>query len=176
MKKKRSLLIGIIGVILLGLIGGCGTNKNLEPVSELAFRGADPPSANVGVNPPGTRLVYFVFNIKLNDPNLSLVPSDSWTIDRYETHYTLISDPGNHLVALPPDTDSKIKSKVLPNSPSRIPLTLVTDSYLRQNAMGFVGTTDSATVAMHVIFKTHRNKDGYPQTVKSTYYFSIGNY
>lgn len=176
MKKKRSLFIGLIGIILLGLIGGCGTNKNLEPVSELVFKGADPPSVNVGVDPPNTRLIYFVFDIKLNDPGLSLVASDAWTIDRVQTDYTLISDPGHHLVAVPSSDDQKVKVKVKPYVGSRIPVTLVSDGYLQANASGFAGTTDSARLAMHVVFKAHRNKDGYPQTVKSTYYFSIGNY
>ena len=176
MKKKRSLFIGIIGVILLGLIAGCGTNKNLEPVSELVFKGADPASVNVGVNPPGTKLVYFVFNIKLNDPGLSLVASDAWTISEVRTDYTLISDPGHHLAALPASDDQNVKIKVKPYVSSRVPVTLVSEAYLQENAASFAGTTDSARLAMQVVVKAHRNKDGHPQTVRTTYYFSIGNY
>jgi hypothetical protein len=130
----------------------------------------------VGVTPPNTRLVYFLFNIKLNDPGLSLVASDAWTVSEVQTDYTLISDPGHHLVALPAGDDQNVKIKVKPYVTSRIPVTLVSEAYLQENAASFAGTTDSARLAMQVVIKAHRNKDGYVQTLKTTYYFSIGNY
>jgi|YelNatPaOPRAMG01_1025707.scaffolds.fasta_scaffold01347_8 hypothetical protein len=176
MKKKRTSWIGLLSPLLLAALVGCGHNKQLQPQAELILQGASPPTTNVSVNPPTSHLAYFIFRIQLTDQSLSMIPSDSWTVDSYEISYTLLSDPGHHLIALP-DPDAKhIGTTVTPGVNSRIPVTLVTDTYLRENAMGFLGTSDTATIKAQLVFRAHRNKDGYPQTFKTRYIFNIGNY
>ena len=175
MKKKRLAHLGLALVVMF-LITGCGTNKNLEPISELVFQGADPPSLNVAVNPPSSRQTYFVFRIRLSENNLSLVPSDAWTVDSYDISYALQSDPGGHLVALPPSEHKVLHTTVTPGVALRLPVSIVTDSYLRDNAQGFVGTGDSALVKAHLVFHTHRNKDGVKQSIPAGLPFTIGNF
>jgi hypothetical protein len=176
MKKKRLVHLGGLAVLVLGVFLGCGTNKNLNPQSDLKFSGADPPAMNVGVNPPLTRQAYFLFSVEISDPSLSLIPQDSWTIDGYDLSYVLLSDPGHHLVSLPPSDQSSLKVKVKPYSPTRYPIVLVTDQYLLENAGGFIGTSDTATIKAHVVFRTHRNKDGVRKTVTAKYVLTIGNF
>ncbi|MGA9751613.1 MAG: hypothetical protein WBS54_07470 [Acidobacteriota bacterium] len=176
MKKKRLLWIGFLSSLILATLLGCGQNKHLQPQAELLLEGASPPTTNVSVNPPTSHLAYFVFYIKLTDQGLSMIPSDAWTIDSYEISYTLLSDPGHHLIALPDPDTKHLGTKVTPGVNGRIPVTLVTDTYLRENAMGFLGTSDTASIKAQVVFRTHRNKDGYPQTIKGRYIFNIGNY
>ena len=53
---------------------------------------------------------------------------------------------------------------------------MVSASYLSNNAQGFIGTADMATVKVHVVFKTHRNKDGYAQTVIGQVHMNIGSF
>jgi hypothetical protein len=175
MKKKRLVQLGLALLTAL-LFVGCGTDKNLEPSSELVLQGADPPSLNVSVSPPLTRLTYFVFRIRLNEKGLSLVPSDAWTIDSYDISYSLQSDPGGHLVALPASQRMTPRSKVTPGIDLRLPVTIITDSYLRDNAQGFVGTTDSAIVKAQLVFHSHRNKDGVKQSNTARFLFTIGNF
>lgn len=175
MKKKRLSQLGLALVAAL-LFAGCGTDKKLEPVSELVLQGADPPSLNVAVNPPLTRLTYFIFRIKLSEKSLSMVPSDAWTVDSYDISYTLQSDPGGHLVALPTTQRMTPRSKVTPGIDLRLPVTIITDGYLRDNAQGFVGTTDSAIVKAHLVFHAHRNKDGFRQSNAARFIFTIGNF
>ncbi|MGC8724360.1 MAG: hypothetical protein ACP5VF_10910 [Acidobacteriota bacterium] len=176
MKKKRVFWIGLFCPLILATLIGCGHNKHLEPQAELILQGASPPTTNVSVNPPTSHLAYFIFRIQLTDQSLSMIPSDSWTIDSYEISYDLLSDPGHHLIALPDPDTKQLKIQVTPGVNSRVPVTLVTDTYLRENAMGFLGTSDTATIKAQVVFRAHRNKDGYPQTMKARYIFNIGNY
>jgi hypothetical protein len=176
MKKKRFLLLGLAAVALLALAGGCGTNKNLSPESDLKLHGADPPSENIQVDPPLTHLVYFVFTVKLSDPELSMVPADAWTIDSYEITYSTLSDPGQHLLAPPDPVSKNIHTVVQPNNVQRLPVTLITDTYLRTNAAGFIGTSDTATIKAHAVFRAHRNKDGYPKTLVARYLMTLGNF
>lgn len=177
MKKKRFPCGALILVILTALVlWGCGSDKNLNPVADLVYQGADPPTTNVGVNPPLTHLAYFLFQVKLSDPNLSLVGSDAWTVDRVERHYVLVSDPGHHLAALPEDDSQKLKTKVNPGTPARVPVTIVSDSYLLENAQDFIGTSDTARVKVRLTFHAHRNKDGAPKVVQTAYFINIGNY
>lgn len=177
MKKKRFPHGAVLLVIFSALVlAGCGSDKNLNPVADLIYRGADPSTANVGVNPPLTHLAYFLFDVKLSDPNLSMVGSDAWTVDRVEKHYVLVSDPGRHLTALPEDETQKLKSKVSPGTTARVAVNVVTDTYLLENAQDFIGTSDSARVKLRLTFHAHRNKDGAPKVVQASYFFNIGNY
>jgi hypothetical protein len=175
MKKKRLgyLALGLVAAILFT---GCGTDKNLEPVSELVLQGADPPSLNIGVDPPLNHQTYFVFRIKLSEKSLSLVPADAWTIDSYDISYTLQSDPGRHLAALPTSEHKNTHTKVTPGVQLRLPVTIVTDTYLRDYAQGFVGTSDTAIVKAHLVFHAHRNKDGVRQSFPSRFLFTLGNF
>lgn len=175
MKKKRLgyLALGLVTAILFA---GCGSNKNIEPTSELVLQGADPPSLNIGVDPPLNHQTYFVFRIRLSDKNLSLVPADAWTIDSYDISYALQSDPGGHLAALPPSDHKVMRTKVKPGVDLRLPVNIVTDSYLRDNAQGFVGTSDTAIVKAHLAFHAHRNKDGVRQSFPSRFLFTLGNF
>jgi hypothetical protein len=175
MKKKRLAHLCLAVLTALALTG-CGTNKELEPYSELILRGADPPSFNVGVNPPLSKQTYFVFTIRMSDANLSLVPADAWTLDNYQISYSLLSDTGHHLVALPAADQRKLGVTVKPNVATRLPITIVTDAYLRDNASGFIGTSDTATVKARLLFKGHRNKDGAAQTMDARFIFTIGNF
>jgi len=175
MKKKRLSQLGLAVVAAL-LFAGCGTDKNLEPISELVLQGADPPSLNVAVNPPVAAMTSFVFRIRLNEKSLSLVPSDAWTVDSYDISYTLESDPGGHLAAPPPSVHMTPRSKVTPGVDLRLPVTIVTDGYLRESAQGFVGTTDAAILKAHLVFHSHRNKDGFKQANPARFLFTIGNF
>jgi len=175
MKKKRlaQLALALIATVLLA---GCGSNKNIEPTSELVLQGADPPSLNIGVNPPLDHQTYFVFRIKLSDKNLSLVPADAWTIESYDLSYSLQSDPGGHLVALPAGDHKVMNSKVKPGINLRLPVGIVTGSYLRDNAQGFVGTGDTAIVKAHLVFHARRTKDGVRQSFPARFLFTLGNF
>lgn len=176
MKKKRFFLLGLAAVALLALAGGCGSNENLEPSSDLVLSGADPPSQNVGVNPPNTHLGYFIFTVKLSDPNLSAIPADAWTVESYEIAYTIQSDPGHHLLAAPEAAEGKLRSTISAGIPTKVAVTLITDNYLRTNASGLVGTSDTATIKAHLIFRTHRNKDGFVKTIGTRYIMTLGNF
>jgi hypothetical protein len=176
MKKKRPLLFCALALLLVGLLGGCGSNKNLNPGSDIVFEGADPPSANYGVSPPLPHLAYFVFSIRIDDPNLSLIASDAWTVDSADISYSVVSDPGHHLVGVPPARTEHIKAKVAPYTPTRSPVSMVEDGFLAENAAGFLGTTDTATVKVHLVFRAHRNKDGLPKVIRTNYFFNVGNY
>ncbi len=175
MKKKRLGLVAFTAALLI-LIAGCGSDKHLQPYSELKLHGADPPSFNVGVNPPLNHQTYFVFSVKLSDSSLSTIPADAWTIDSYQINYVLLSYTGNHLLALPPSRTSKLHVAVKPGVPTRLPISIVTDTYLADNASGFIGTTDTATVRANLVFRAHRNKDGFSQTMTSRFIFTIGNF
>lgn len=176
MKKKRIIHLCSIALLFLGTLLGCGTNKNLSPTSDLVLTRADPPSMNIGVNPPQTHQTYFVFQVRITDSNLSMIPSDAWTVESYDISYTLLSDPGHHLVALPPSGHTKITTKVKPGLPTRYPVEIVTDTYLQANALGFVGTSDRAKVKAHVVFRVHRNSDGYAKTISAPFIFTIGDF
>ncbi len=176
MKKKRELHLGAIAVLSLSLLAGCGTSKNLNPLSQIIYQGADPPTINVGVNPPNIHRTYVRVAITINDSNLSMIPADAWTITGYHISYSLLSDPGHHLQSLPPDDHKKIKTQVKPGVPARISVQIVSDSYLQDNAAGFVGTSDTAVVKAHLVFHCVRNKDGMPQDVPAKFVFTIGNF
>ncbi len=175
MKKKR-LAVLALALVALVLLAGCGSDKNVEPVSELVLQGADPPSLNIGVNPPLDHQTYFVFRVRLSDKNLSLVPSDAWTIASYDISYTVQSDPGGHLVAPPAAEHKVMNTRVKPGVALRLPVSIVTSSYLRDNAQGFIGTGDTAIVKAHLLFHTHRNKDGAKQSFPSRFLFTLGNF
>ncbi len=117
-----------------------------------------------------------MFRIRLNEKSLSLVPSDAWTVDSYDISYTLESDPGGHLAAPPPGVHMTPHAKVTPGIDLRLPVTIVTDGYLRESAQGFVGTTDTAIVKAHLVFHSHRNKDGFKQSNPARFLFTIGNF
>ncbi|MEW6759033.1 MAG: hypothetical protein AB1347_12505 [Acidobacteriota bacterium] len=177
MKKKRFPLLAFASLTLAALfLMGCGSDKNLEPESDLVLKGADPPSTSAGVNPPLSHVAYFLFQIRIGDPNLSLVGSDAWTVDRVETHYVLVSDPGDHLQRLPEDETSRPKTRISPNTVNRVPVTVITDSFLQEYAQGFVGTSDTARVKVRVTFYTHRNKDGAQKVLQTGHILTIGNF
>ncbi len=176
MKKKRIIQLCSITLVLVASMLGCGTDKNLTPTSDLILQRADPPSMNVGVNPPQTHQTYFVFTIRIDDKELSMIQSDAWTIDNYDISYTLLSDPGHHRVAVPASDHVHLPTKVKPGLPSRYPVRIVTDSYLQANALGFLGTPDKARVKAHVVFKVHRNRDGYGKTISAPFIFTIGDF
>lgn len=175
MKKKR--LLASVALIFTLLLCGCGSDKNLEPDADLLLKGADPPTLKVDANPPLTRLTYFLFQIKLGDPNLSPIGKDRWTVDRYDIHYSLVGDPGGHLQALPPDsTGEKMGLSVTPGLVVRGAVTIVEDSYLLSNAQGFTGTSDTATVKALVTFHCHRNSDGTQKVLSKRFVFEIGDF
>lgn len=175
MKKKR--LIASFALILTVLLWGCGGDKNLEPEADLLLKGADPPTLKVDANPPLTRLTYFLFQIKLGDPNISPIGKDRWTVDRYDLRYTLVGDPGGHLQALPPDVvGQKFGLSVTPGLVVRGAVTMVEGSYLLGNAQGFTGTSDTATVKALVTFHCHRNADGTQKILSKRFVFEIGDF
>ncbi|MEW5764780.1 MAG: hypothetical protein ACOYXN_11875 [Acidobacteriota bacterium] len=177
MKKKRFPLLAFASLALAALfLMGCGSDKNLEPESDLVLKGADPPSTNVGVNPPLSHIAYFLFQIRIGDPNLSLVGSDAWTVDRVDTHYVLVSDPGGHLQRLPEDETTRPKTRVSPNTVNRIAVTVISDSFLQDYAQGFVGTSDTARVKVRLTFHAHRNKDGARKVLQTSHILTIGNF
>ncbi len=166
----------LITVLLLATVGGCGSNKHLNPVAKLVYQGAYPPSMNVPVTPAVAQSANFLFSVRLDGEGLSMLASDAWIIDGYTTTFTLVSDPGGHLLALPLDDHQHTRTKVSPNSPTRYLVSLVTESYLNDNASGFIGTADVATVKVHVVFHAHAVKDGRPKTIRANYVFNIGDY
>lgn len=176
MKKKRPFYVAFILVLLLGLLGGCGSNKHLNPSSELVYHGAEPASMNVAVSPPRSHTVGFLFSVQLSGTGLSMVKSDAWIIDRYQITYTLISDPGEHLSALPADDVNRSHTKIASYYPAKVSIPMVTDNYLADNASGFIGTADTARVKAHVVFHAHRVKDGKRKIVAAHYFFNIGDY
>lgn len=177
MKKKRAIACAALAVFSCLLILGCGSDKNLEPEADLLLKGADPPTLQVDANPPLTRLTYFLFQIKLGDPNLSPVGKDRWTVDNCDIRYTLISDPGGHLQALPPAVNGKkIGQSIPPGLTSRVPVTIVEDVFLLANAQGFTGTSDRATVRANVTFRCHRNVDGAQKVLTTRFTFDIGDF
>jgi hypothetical protein len=175
MKKKSLAHLGWILATAL-LLTGCGSNKHLNPISELVLVGASPAQANIAVKPANDTLTYFVFRVRLTDNSLSMVPSDAWTIDSYDVTYSLVNDPGHHLTALPADFSKKANHHVNPGPATRYSIQMVSAAYLNDNAQGFVGTADVATVKASVVFRTHRNKDGYAQTFTGKYIMNIGNF
>jgi hypothetical protein len=176
MKKKR-LAASLLLVILAALYWGCGSNKNLDPEADLLLKGADPPTLKVDANPPLTRLTYFLFDIKLGDPNLSPVGKDKWTVDNYSIHYVLVSDPGQHLLALPSDvTHQALGAVVHPGLTGRVAVTIAQDVYLLSNAQGFTGTSDKATVKAQVTFHCHRNNDGTTKVLTTRFMFDVGDF
>ena len=90
--------------------------------------------------------------------------------------YTILSDPGNHLLAAPDATGNKVHSRVNPGVTNRLSITLITDAYLRTDAAGLVGTSDTATLKAHITFRAHRNKDGLPKTISTRYIMTLGNF
>jgi hypothetical protein len=175
MKKKSLAHLGWILAAAV-LLTGCGSNKNINPSSELIFQGASPAQANISVSPPADTVTYWVFRVRLTDSGMSMVPSDAWTLDNYSVSYTLVNDPGHHLTGLPADYSKKANHLVSPGPATRYPVQMVSASYLSNNAQGFIGTADVATVKVKVVFKTHRNKDGYPQTFSGKYIMNIGSF
>lgn len=131
---------------------------------------------NIGVNPPETHQTYFVFQVRISDSNLSPIPSDAWTVDSYDISYSLLSDPGHHLVALPSSGHTHLPTKVKPGLPTRYPVEIVSDAYLQANALGFLGTSDRARVKAHVVFRVHRNRDGFGKSVTEPFIFTIGDF
>ena len=175
MKKKRLSACALL--FLACLFIGCGSDKDLEPEADLLAKGADPPTLQVDANPPQTRLTYFLFQIKLGDPNLSPVGKDKWTVDDCDIRYSLISDPGGHLQALPATVSGrKIAQVIPPGIVGRVAVTLVEDSYLMANAQGFTGTSDRATVRAHLVFRCHRNADGTRKVLTQRFTFDIGDF
>ena len=65
---------------------------------------------------------------------------------------------------------------VKPYNVSRMPVTLITDTYLKTNAAGLIGSSDTATIRAHAVFRAHRNKDGYPKTLVARYVMTLGNF
>ncbi len=175
MKKKSLAHLGWILAAAV-LLTGCGSNKNINPESELVFLGASPAQANISVTVPADTVTYWVFRVSLTDSNLSMVPSDAWTLDSYSVSYSIVNDPGHHLSELPTDYSKKANHQVAPGPATRYPVQMVSAAYLSNIAQGFVGTADVATVKVHVVFKTHRNKDGYRQTVNGKYIMNLGSF
>jgi len=177
MKKKRPLFAAyIVVLLLLGLLGGCGSNKNLEPTSNIVFRGADPASQNMPVDPPRSHNANFLFGIEISDSGLTLVDSDAWIIDRVTVRYALISDPGGHLLAIPADYSEKLHTKLKSSYSAKVAIRLVTDSFMADNTSGFIGTADTARIKVHLVFSAHRVKDGVHKSLATNYYFNIGDY
>jgi len=172
--RKLSLITGVGALALtLLLLSGCGTDKNLNPYSELLYDGAYPANLTMDVNPAYTRLQYFTFHIELNDPNLSVLPSqDAWTIDSCTVTQTVV-DPGAHLLAPLPDITGNTGITVSSRSAFRYPIDLMSKEWLETNAQGFVGTTDEATVTLHLLFQTHRNRDGFAKTFTVTWSYTM---
>ncbi len=176
MKKKRSLAyLSLLAICLLGLLG-CGKDDNLNPTSDLVLRGAEPAAAQVDVNPPQSRVVYFYFEVILSDTSLSVIEQDAWTVNKYEATYSLESDPGGHLLNLPEDHDGKQGNMISPTSGGRIGINLVSRDYVTDNASGFTGTSDVATVNARVKFWARRHTDNSRKILIKNYIFTIGDY
>jgi hypothetical protein len=105
-----------------------------------------------------------------------MVSADAWTIEGYDLTYSLLADPGNHITALPPPAQKNFRSQVKPYVTNRFPVTLVTEAYLRSSAAGLLGTSDTATIRAHLVFKAHRNKDGARKTLTARYLMTLGNF
>jgi hypothetical protein len=176
MKKKRTLHLGALTTLLLFLFAGCGTNKNIDPVSDLKLHGADPPTINVGVNPPQIHVTYFVFTVTVHDPNLSLVPADAWIISSYDITYQLLSDPGHHIQSLPASEHKKTHTKVQPGQVNKVAVTIVSDTWVQDNAAGFIGTSDTAIIKAHVVFHAYRQRDGATKDLATKFLFTVGNF
>lgn len=176
MKKKSSDRLALALALSLALAWGCGSNKNLEPQSDLILNRADPPSQNIGVDPPTTHVAYFLFSVKISDSSLSMVPSDAWTIDSYDMNYVLLADPGHHLTGLPSPEHKNFHVQVKPYQVNRVPVTVITEEYLRTDATGLLGTSDTATIKAQLVFQAHRNKDGVRKTLTDRYILTLGNF
>ena len=175
--KKKSLSRLLPLVFLLALVGGCGSDKNLNPEADLFLKGADPPTFNVDVNPPQTRQTYFLFQVRLSDPSLSMVGKDTWVVDKVDVHYVLLSDPGRHLLGLPDDVEGKsLKSTVSPGVQARVAVPVVDDGYVQNNGAGFSGTSDQAVVRANFTFHTHRRYDGVRKVLTHRFQFAIGDF
>jgi len=77
---------------------------------------------------------------------------------------------------LPADFSKKANHQVKPGPATRYSIQMISAAFLNDNAQGFVGTADVATVKARVLFRTHRNKDGYAQTYTGKYIMNIGNF
>lgn len=166
------LRVGALALTLL-FFGACGSDDNLMPYSELYYDGPSPAELVVDVDPAVSRLQYFTFHIELNDPNLSVLPAqDAWTIQGMTGTFT-ISDPGGHVLAPLPDVDSTTTAQVASRATFRYPISLITDEWMEENAQGFVGTTDEATVVLTGVISTRRNRDGLQRNFPIVFTFTL---
>ena len=176
--KKKTLhhVILPICIFLLSLVG-CGSDKNLNPEADLLLKGADPPTLSIDANPPLTRQTYFLFQVVLNDANLSMTGQDIWTVDSCDISYSLVSDPGQHVLGLPAEVNGrKLAAIIRPGSLSRVAVVMIEDSYVLNNLSGFVGTTDRAEIKAHLTFYAHRNYDGARKVLNKRFPMVIGDF
>ena len=155
---------------------GCGTDKNLEPDSELLLaRGGSARAERRGESAPDTSHLLPLPD-QAERPSLSLVPSDAWTVDSYDIRYTLVERPGAPpRCALPAVADSAREGDSRDMRPS-LPVTIVSDSYLRDNAPGFHRHDRHGHREGPRGLPPHRNKDGYAHPIPARFLFNIGNF
>jgi len=170
--SSKVLGVGAIALTLLFYMG-CGHDKNLDPLSDLVYDGPDPAAQAIVVNPPYTHLEYFDFHITINDPNLSLLPKDAWTIDSCTGTFA-ISDPNGHNIAPLPAIAITNPTQIASSMASRYSVTLVTLDWMSApEVQSLVGTTDIVTVTINAIFRAHRNSDGLQKTFPVTWSFTL---
>jgi hypothetical protein len=170
--STKVLGVGAIALALLFCMG-CGHDKNLDPLSDLVYSGPDPATQAIVVNPANTHLEYFDFHITLNDPNLSLLPKDAWTIDSCTGTFA-ISDPNGHNIAPLPAVNLTNATQVTSSSTTRYSITLVTQDWVAApEVQSLVGTSDIVTVTLNATFKAHRNSDGLQKTIPVTWSFTL---
>lgn len=154
----------------------CGGGSSFNPESILYLVKADPPTEQIDVNPPNARVVYFVFNIRLTDPNLSTLPKDKWVINKVNIRYTIQNDPGHHLQNPPSDEVKKLGSLITPGSSTRVSVQIIDPAYLQVYGGGFIGTSDTAKLKVHLAFNATRKVDGVKNTLSMVYPIVLGDF
>ncbi len=169
---SKFLGVGAIALALLFCLG-CGHDKKLDPLSDLIYDGPDPATQAIVVSPALTHLEYFDFHITINDPNISLLPKDAWTIDSCTGGFT-ISDPNGHNIAPLPAINITAPTQVTSSMSTRYSVTLVSKDWMAApEVQSLVGTSDIVTITLNVTFKAHRNSDGFQKTFPVTWSFTL---
>lgn len=170
--SMKMLGVGAVALTLL-FCTGCGHDKGLDPLSDIVYDGPVPATQAIVVSPASMHLEIFDFHITLNDPNVSLLPKDAWTVDSCTGTFT-ISDPNGHNIAPLPAVNVTHPTQVPSSSPSGVAVTLTTlDWMAAPEVQSLVGTTDVVAITLNATFRTHRNSDGLQKTFPVTWSFTL---
>ncbi len=181
--KTLVFQVAIALVLLLNL--ACGSDKSLSPESTLKFVRAIPdPTFVADVDPPFGHQTFFEFLVSLNDPELTTIENDAWMIDKVIATYTITSNTGGHLLfppygtTLAPSTHiSRPKQILKPNIPTQIPEVMVPMTWIdgtdASGAQTILGTADTATIDVAIVFRFHRVRDGFIKTFNKSYTFTV---